>query len=120
MKDARTYVQTLRNMWLAAGFFNPLIAVLAMAVMPMDVMYANSNNLLAAMAKTVGGEPLQAFLCVDGAIVLAGSVLTAYVGVMGEAGGRPSLQAWAKETTRWGRTRAAASKSFPFLFFWPS
>lgn len=83
MAGAHTYVATLRNMWLAAGFFNPLVAVLAMAVLPMDDMYANSSNLLAEMAVKAGGKGLQTFLCIDGFIVLAGSVLTAYVGITG-------------------------------------
>lgn len=35
------------------------------------------------MAQVVGGDALHIFVCVDGMIVLAGSVLTAYVGVTG-------------------------------------
>ena len=35
------------------------------------------------MAKVVGGDPFHLFVCIDGMIVLAGSVLTAYVGVTG-------------------------------------
>ena len=83
MADARTYVATLRNMWIAAGVFNPLIAAVAQGVLPMEDMYANSSNLLAALAMKAGGPGLRTFLCIDGAIVLAGSVLTAYVGITG-------------------------------------
>ena len=83
MADARTYVSVLRNMWLAAGFFNPLVALVAQGVLPMADMYANSSNLLAALALKAGGPSLRAFLCIDGTLVLAGSVLTAYVGITG-------------------------------------
>ena len=83
MSGANVYVATLRNMWLAAGMFNPIIATLAMGVLPMSEMYANSSNLLAVLAQRAGGNGLQTFLCIDGFIVLAGSVLTAYVGITG-------------------------------------
>lgn len=42
-------------------------------------IYANFTNLLAQLAHVVGGDALHIFVCVDGFIVLAGSVLTACV-----------------------------------------
>ena len=51
----------------------------------MEDAYANSSSLLAAIALKAGGRGLQAFVCIDGTLVLAGSVLTAYVGVTGLA-----------------------------------
>ena len=51
-------------------------------------IYANFTNLLARLAEVVGGDGLHIFVCVDGFIVLAGSVLTACVGGKAE----PSLQ----------------------------
>ena len=83
MKDSKTYVTTLRNMWVSVAFFNPVIGVLAMTVLPMDKIYTYTSNLLGPMADVVGGPYLEAFICIDGAIVLAGSVLTAYVGIGG-------------------------------------
>jgi hypothetical protein len=83
MKDSKTYVATLRNMWVSVAFFNPVLGLLAMCVLPMASIYTYTSNLLGPMAEVVGGRYLEAFVCVDGAIVLAGSVLTAYVGVGG-------------------------------------
>jgi len=95
MRDSRTYVATLRNMWWGAALFNPLISLLAMAVLPMSIIQGGETDvnggppipLLASLAQVAGGAAhgtgLKYFVCIDGAIVLAGSVLTAYVGVMG-------------------------------------
>ena len=68
------------------------------AVRPLNVpprgcradIYANSANLLAPLAQAVGGPPLLVFVCVDGAVVLAGSVLTACVGGGGGEGEAPT------------------------------
>lgn len=85
MKDGKTYVRVLRNMWWSVAIFNPVLGLLAMAVLPMSEMtrpdYA--SNLLGPVAQKVGGDGFQAFICVDGFIVLCGSVLTAYVGIGG-------------------------------------
>ncbi|RYY38689.1 amino acid permease, partial [archaeon] len=83
MKDSRTYVNTLRNMWWVAAAFNPIISVCAMTVLDMSAIYANSTTVLSAMAYQLGGKGLQTFVAIDATIVLAGSVLTAYVGVCG-------------------------------------
>ena len=102
MKDSATYVATLRNMWVCVSLFNPLLGFLAMAVMPLscaqvagcdpnldpslasgDFIYKYQANLLGPVAGIVGGPALKAFICVDGVLVLAGSVLTSYVGIMG-------------------------------------
>ena len=55
MKDSRTYVATLRNMWVSVAFFNPVLGALAMAVLPMDSIYTYTSNLLGPMAEVVGG-----------------------------------------------------------------
>ncbi len=102
MKDSATYVATLRNMWISVSIFNPLLGFLAMSVMPLscaqvpgcdpsqpignqqgDFIYKYQANLLGPVAGVVGGPAFKAVVCVDGVIVLAGSVLTAYVGIVG-------------------------------------
>ena len=55
MKDSRTYVATLRNMWVSVAFFNPVLGALAMAVLPMSSIYTYTSNLLGPMAAVVGG-----------------------------------------------------------------
>ena len=102
MKDSATYVTTLRYMWVSVSFFNPLLGLLAMSVLPLscaqvpgcdpsaapadaqgEFIYKYQANLLGPVAGVVGGPAFKAFVCIDGVIVLAGSVLTAYVGIVG-------------------------------------
>lgn len=82
MTDSTVYVKTLRNLWVLVAIINPLLGVLAMAVMPLSEMYNYTSNLLGPMANVVGGSTLRFVVCLDGAIVLMGSVLTGYVGVV--------------------------------------
>lgn len=83
MKDSQTYVRTLRNMWYSVAFFNPILGLLSMAVLPLSEIYNYPLNLLGPVAKVVGGDGLEAFIVADGVLVLCGSVLTGYVGVVG-------------------------------------
>jgi len=83
MESSTVYVQVLRNMWFSVAVLNPLIGFLALAVMPVSEMYNYNSNLLGPMAQIVGGDAFQTFICIDGVLVLAGSVLTAYVGIGG-------------------------------------
>lgn len=77
------FPKTLRNMWLAVSFFNPLMALLALAVLSMIEVDQNQTALLAHMGKVVGGEWLGVLISVDAALVLSGAVLTSFVGVTG-------------------------------------
>jgi amino acid transporter len=85
LKDGQTYIRVLRNMWWSVAVFNPVLGLLSMAVLPMSEMTNPdySSNLLGPVAQKVGGDAFQAFICVDGFLVLCGSVLTAYVGMGG-------------------------------------
>ena len=77
------FPQTLRNMWLAVSFFNPLMALLALSVLSMVEVDQNQTALLAHMGTVVGGEWLGWMISVDAALVLSGAVLTSFVGVTG-------------------------------------
>jgi len=79
------FPKTLRNMWIAVGVFNPLIALLALAIIPLgDLNDANKTALLADMGTVVGhGAWLAWIISVDAVLVLSGAVLTSYVGVTG-------------------------------------
>ncbi|OQR90522.1 hypothetical protein THRCLA_09309 [Thraustotheca clavata] len=77
------FPKTLRNMWWGVILFNPLIAFLALGVMPLESIQANKNTVLAAMGKTVGGRHLETWVAVDAFVVLSGAVLTSYVGITG-------------------------------------
>ena len=79
------FVLTLRNMWAAVGFFNPVIATLSVCVFSIELLQKdnNQNVVLALLAEQCGGKYLRYWVCVDAFLVLAGSVLTAFVGVNG-------------------------------------
>ena len=74
---------TLRNMWLAVTIFNPLIALLALGLLPVPEIIAGKDDLVSRMGLMVGGEPLHTLIVVDAFLVLSGAVLTSYVGVSG-------------------------------------
>ena len=77
------FPKTLRNMWIAVSFFNPLMALLALAVLTLPSVAENQNALLAHMGAEVGGDWLGKAISVDAAMVLSGAVLTSFVGVTG-------------------------------------
>jgi len=74
---------TLRNMWVAITIFNPLIALLALGLLPVPEIVAAKDDLVSNMGRMVGGEPLYLLIVVDAFLVLSGAVLTSYVGVSG-------------------------------------
>ncbi len=77
------FPKTLRNMWLAVSFFNPVMAFLALALVPIPEVAENQEALLAHMGATAAGDWLAWVISVDAVLVLSGAVLTSYVGVTG-------------------------------------
>lgn len=75
--------KTLRNMWIVVTVFNPLMAFLALAIIPMEAVESNQEALLSYMGHETGGTWLSVLISVDAALVLSGAVLTSYVGVSG-------------------------------------
>ncbi len=74
---------TLRNMWLAVTIFNPLMALLALGLLPVPEIIGVKDGLVSRMAMMTGGHPLHTLIVVDAFLVLSGAVLTSYVGVSG-------------------------------------
>ena len=74
---------TLRNMWLAVAIFNPLIALLALNLMPEAQIIQAKDDLLSQLGLMVGNHPLETLIDLDACLVLSGAVLTSYVGVSG-------------------------------------
>lgn len=74
---------------LGIGIFNPILSFLAISLLPMHVIHEDlvegKNAVLykMALATNYGGEWLGWVVGIDAFVVLAGSVLTAYVGVIG-------------------------------------
>jgi hypothetical protein len=56
---------------------------MSMMVMPMEQIYAHPSDMLAVMARELGGKGFETWLCIDAVMVLCGGVLTAIVGVTG-------------------------------------
>lgn len=88
-QKAGIFPKTLRNMWVAVSFFNPLMALLALSVLTMVDVDRNQTALLAHMGQKVGkvlggdGQWLSILVSIDAALVLSGAVLTSFVGVTG-------------------------------------
>ncbi len=77
------FIKTLRNMWLAVSFFNPVICVLAIGLLSFTDIADNYKYLLAEMGLRSAGKWLAIMVSIDAVLVLSGAVLTSYVGVTG-------------------------------------
>jgi len=77
------FPKTLRNMWLAVSVFNPLMAFLALAVVPIPEVSLHETDLLSHMGYITGGRWLATLVSIDAVLVLSGAVLTSFVGVTG-------------------------------------
>ncbi len=75
--------KTLRNMLIGVIIFNPLIALIVLNVMPMNTIVHAKDFLLSDVAKLLAGNIFQILLVIDAFLVLAGAVLTGFVGVSG-------------------------------------
>jgi amino acid transporter len=86
-QEEGVFPKTLRNMWWAVSIFNPLVCLLALAVIPLGHVDAHKEAFLAYVAQVAGGatlgSALSALIAVDAALVLSGAVLTSFVGVTG-------------------------------------
>jgi amino acid transporter len=77
------FPKTLRNMWMAVSVLNPLIALLAIAVMPISEARLHEQSLLSYMASLTGGRWLVMMISINAVTVLSGALLTSFVGVNG-------------------------------------
>jgi len=77
------FPKTLRNMWAVVSFFNPLLALLIICILPLATVGEHQESLLAFLGETIGGSWLSLFISVDAVLVLCGAVLTSFIGVSG-------------------------------------
>lgn len=77
------FQKTLRNMWVAVTIINPLLAFLALALLPIYEVQLHQEALLSSMGIFSGGNWLAGLVAIDATLVLSGAVLTSYVGVTG-------------------------------------
>jgi amino acid transporter len=77
------FPKTLKNMWIAVSVLNPLMAILAIGIMPLSEVSEYKNSFLSHMAELTGGKILATIISVNAVLVLSGAVLTSFVGVNG-------------------------------------
>lgn len=77
------FPKTLRNMWIAVSFFNPMMALTALALVPIPEVAVHEEALLAHMGAISGGDWLSSVISLDAVLVLSGAVLTSFIGVTG-------------------------------------
>lgn len=92
-QDDGVFPKTLRNMWVCVLIFNPAMALLALALIPIDTVQTDETyqlQLLAKMGQVAGGgagtwigNSLSFLVSIDAILVLSGAVLTSFVGVNG-------------------------------------
>ncbi|SMO49482.1 APC family permease [Solitalea koreensis] len=77
------FPKTLRNMWVVVSFFNPVIALLVICIIPISQVGEHKESLLAFLGQTTGGSLFAYLISIDAVLVLCGAVLTSFVGVSG-------------------------------------
>ena len=82
-QEPGVFPKTLRNMWAIVSFFNPVIALLLISIIPLAEVGENKESLLAYLGQTTGGSWLAWLISIDAVLVLCGAVLTSFVGVSG-------------------------------------
>ncbi len=82
-QEQGVFPKTLRNMWAVVSFFNPVIAILLIAIIPLAEIGDHRESLLSYLGNQTGGSWLAMTISVDAVLVLCGAVLTSFVGVSG-------------------------------------
>lgn len=82
-QEQGVFRKTLRNMWAVVSFFNPVLALLLICIIPLAEVGEHKESLLAYLGQTTGGNWLAILISVDAVLVLCGAVLTSFVGVSG-------------------------------------
>ena len=77
------FVKTLRNMWIAVAFFNPVISFLSLGILSLDEIEGHKETLLAHMGHNSALPFLGHLVSIDAVLVLSGAVITSFVGVSG-------------------------------------
>ena len=77
------FQKTLRNMWVAVTVINPLLALVALAVLSRPEVLQHKEALLSHIGFSTGGSWLKGIISIDAFLVLSGAVLTSFIGVGG-------------------------------------
>ncbi|EAL71471.1 hypothetical protein DDB_G0271894 [Dictyostelium discoideum AX4] len=83
-QEPGVFPKTLRNMWFIVSIFNPLIGFLNLCFIPAcEIASDTSGGILAKVAGKAFGAWFEKWVGIDAVLVLSGSVITSYVGVIG-------------------------------------
>ncbi|KAF2078348.1 hypothetical protein CYY_000332 [Polysphondylium violaceum] len=82
-QEQGVFPKTLRNMWFIVTLFNPLIGLLNLCFLPACTIANTQTGVLSLVAETAFGKWFQMWVGIDAVLVLSGSVITSYVGVIG-------------------------------------
>lgn len=82
-QEKGVFPKTLRNMWVAVTIINPLMALIAIMVLPMAEVAQHKEALLSHIGNKAAGNWMSTLISIDAVLVLSGAVLTSYVGVGG-------------------------------------
>jgi amino acid transporter len=82
-QEPGVFPKTLRNMWIAVMIINPLIALIAVMIIPLAEAGNHQSAFLSFLGNKTGGGWLAMVVSFDAALVLSGAVLTAFIGVSG-------------------------------------
>lgn len=97
------------------SFTSPMSSLAIVTLLPLDVIEANRNNLLSALASYQGGQPMLMLLVLNAVLTLFAAVNTAYAGAtglmttMGQQGNLPGEVLY-----RW-TARFPALKGYPYV-----
>lgn len=80
-QEKGVFRKTLRNMLIGVAIFNPLISLVSLNSLSLASIAGAKDFLLADVAKVIVGPVLQYIVVIDAFAVLAGAVLTSFVGV---------------------------------------
>jgi len=81
-------------MWFVVSIFNPLMAFLALTIVPIPEVSIHETNLLSHMGQISGGNWLASLVSIDAVIVLSGVISLVWGLFPG------SLLAWTEVTVR--------------------
>jgi len=82
-QERGVFAKTLRNMWIAVSILNPLLAFLAICIIPISDVESQQNSFLSYLGHLTGGNWLATVISINAVTVLSGAVLTSFVGVNG-------------------------------------
>jgi amino acid transporter len=82
-QKAGVFPKTLRNMWILVMIINPLIALSAVSIIPLDAVGQHQSAFLSFLGEQTAGSWLAMIVSFDATLVLCGAVLTAFIGVSG-------------------------------------